>query len=284
MAPTTSSAGTTPAATPPRTLSPCMQQRQRTEAEQQGGGGQGGTTSGGRLPRAELVLDHVGHGLDDVVVDARRLVVDAGGHGEHAAVLDALDRQAGVVGQLAAVLGDEPVAAVDGGRVEEADAAGELGDQLGDGHGGRQHEIDAPRAGCDRDLDQTGSARGRLTHRVYPPFSCCPSRTDGPRRAAAYLPGRGARGRRRTSRWSMPAPNGRGRSPVRVTGLDRDVWFRRSGWRRAGRRTCTRRSTWRQRCRRPAGAGSSRRWPGPTSAWRRRRTPSPNRSSRRGAA
>ena len=79
------------------------------------------TTSCRRLPRPELVLDDVRHRLDDVVVDAGRLVVDAGGDGQQPAVLDALHRQAGVGGQAPTLLRHQAVAAVDGGGVEQAD-------------------------------------------------------------------------------------------------------------------------------------------------------------------
>ena len=79
------------------------QQRHRAERHQQAGRHEGGTASGRRRPRLEVALDHVGHRLDDVVVDPRRRLVDAGGDGEQPAVLDALDGQPGVGGELAAL-------------------------------------------------------------------------------------------------------------------------------------------------------------------------------------
>ena len=134
-------------ATAPRTIS-------RPAADE------GGTPSGGGLPRLEVALDDVGHRLDHVVVHPRRLVVDAGGDGEQAAVLDALHDQARVGGQLAALLGDQAVAAVDGDGVEQADAAGQLGDQLGDRDGAGQHQVDPTGPGRDGDPDQAGRAGG----------------------------------------------------------------------------------------------------------------------------
>ena len=142
MPPTTSRAASAAAARPAEQGLALEEQRERAEAEEQRAGAEGRTPTGRRLPRAELVLDHVGHRLDDVVVDARGLVVDAGGDGEQAAVLDALDGQAGVAGELASVLGDEAVAAVDGGRVQDADAARQLGDELGHRDGTGEDEVD----------------------------------------------------------------------------------------------------------------------------------------------
>ena len=134
------------------------EQRQGAEAEQDAARAQRRTTPGCRLPRLELVLHDIGHRLDDVVVDARRLVVDAGGHREQAAVLDALHGQAGVVGQAAAFLGHQAITAVDRGGVEQADRARELGDQLRHGNRPGQHEIHATRSGGDGHPDQTGAA------------------------------------------------------------------------------------------------------------------------------
>ncbi len=145
------------------------QQRDRAEAEQQGGSDQGGTTPGGRLPRLEVALDDVGHRLDDVVVDPRRLVVDAGGDGQHDPVLDALHGEAGVGGELTALLRHQPVAAVDGRAVEQPDAPGQLGQQLGHRHRGRQHQVDPSRPRGDRDLHQPGGAGGCLTHEAFSP-------------------------------------------------------------------------------------------------------------------
>ena len=51
----------------------------------------------------QVALDHVGHRLDDVVVDPRRRLVDAGGDGEQPAVLDALGDQPGLRRELAAL-------------------------------------------------------------------------------------------------------------------------------------------------------------------------------------
>ena len=127
-----------------------------------------GTTTGGGLPRLELVLDDVGHRLDDVVIDARGLVVDAGGDGQQAAVLDALDQQPRVVGEAATVLGDQPVAAVHGAGVEDADAACQLGDELGDRHRAGKDEVDATRTRRNGDADETGSDGRRLAHGVVP--------------------------------------------------------------------------------------------------------------------
>jgi hypothetical protein len=42
----------------------------------------------------------------------------------------------------ATVLGDKAVAAVDRAGIEDADAAGKLGNELGDGDCARQHEVD----------------------------------------------------------------------------------------------------------------------------------------------
>ena len=138
------------------------------EGDQQAGRDQRRTTTVGRLPGLEVALDDVGHRLDDVVVDPRRAVVDAGGDGEVPAVLDALHDQAGVVGQRAALGGDDAVAAVDGGGVEQADAAGQLGQQLGDGHGAGQDEVDAAGAGGDGDPHQPRCADWCLGHRSLP--------------------------------------------------------------------------------------------------------------------
>ena len=144
------------------------QQGQRAQAEQDAARAQCRTTSCRRLPRLELVLHHVGHRLDDVVVDAGRLLVDPGGDGEQAAVLDALHRQTGVVGQDPALLGHQAVAAVDRGGVEQADRAGQLGHQLGDRDGARQHQIDAPGTRGDGHPDQSRGDRGPLTHWCFP--------------------------------------------------------------------------------------------------------------------
>lgn len=121
------------------------EQGEGAESEQETTGRQRRTPSGRGLPGLELVLHHVGHGLDDVVVDARGLIVDAGGDGEEAAVLDALDQQAGVVREPTTVPGDQAVAAVDRAGVEDADAARELGDELGDGHRTGEDEVDPAR-------------------------------------------------------------------------------------------------------------------------------------------
>ena len=145
-----------------------QQQRERTEAEQDAARAQRRTPSGRGLPRLELVLHHVGHRLDDVVVDARRLVVDAGGDRQQAAVLDALHREAGVVDQDPALLGHQAVAAVDGGGVEQADRAGQLGHQLGDGDRPRQHQIDTTGPRGDGHPDQARGDRGPLTHWCFP--------------------------------------------------------------------------------------------------------------------
>ena len=131
-----------------------QEEGQRAEAEQDAARAQRRTPSCRRLPRLELVLDDVGHRLDDVVVDTRGLVVDAGGDGQEAAVLDALHRQTGVVGQDPALLGHQAVAAVDGGGVEQADRAGELRHELGDRDRARQHQIDPSRSRGDGHPDQ----------------------------------------------------------------------------------------------------------------------------------
>ena len=102
----------------------------------------------------QVALDRVRHRLDHVVVDPGRDVVDAGGDREQSAVLDALHGQPGVAGEMAAVLGEHPVAAVDGGGVEKADAAGELGHQLGDRHRAGQHQVHPARSRGNRDPDQ----------------------------------------------------------------------------------------------------------------------------------
>ena len=136
------------------------QQGERAEAHQQAGGREGRTPARLGRPRLEVALDHVGHRLDDVVVDAGCRVGHAGGHGDDAAVLDALDGQPGVGGQLTTVDGDEAVAAVDRGGVEEPDAARELRHQLRDGHGAGQHQVDPARPGSDRDPDQSRTRPG----------------------------------------------------------------------------------------------------------------------------
>ena len=147
------------------------EQGHRSEGEQEGRGAEGGTPPRRRLPGLEVSLDDVGHRLDDVVVDARHRVVDPGGHGDQPAVLDALDDQAGVTRERAALGGDEVVAAVDRRAVEQADAARQLGHQLGDRDGAGEHEVDAARARGDGDPDQArraGRARRRLAHRNHP--------------------------------------------------------------------------------------------------------------------
>ena len=157
-----------------------QQQGERAEAEQDAARAQRRTPSCRRLPRLELVLDDVGHRLDDVVVDARGLVVDAGGDGEEAAVLDALHRQAGVVDQDPALLGHQAVAAVDGGGVEQADRAGELGHELGDRDRARQHEIDPSRPRGDGHPDQARGDRGPLTHWCFPLIVLAAASAEGP--------------------------------------------------------------------------------------------------------
>ena len=123
----------------------------------------------GAVPVAELVpelarsvglLDAttVYGGYRLVTVDGRELTSDAGRDGDDPAVLDTLDGQAGIAGEPAAVRGEHPVAAVDGGGVEQAHTAGQLGNQLGDRHRSRQHEVHPARSRGNRDPDQTRGA------------------------------------------------------------------------------------------------------------------------------
>ena len=82
IAPTTRAAAIVAAAVAASGRAGLDVERDRAERHQQARGAQGGTTRGRGLPGLEVVLDDVGHRLDDVVVDPRRLVVDAGGHGD----------------------------------------------------------------------------------------------------------------------------------------------------------------------------------------------------------
>jgi hypothetical protein len=132
------------------------EQRGGSQAHREADQAQRGAPPRGWVPRREVVLDDVGHGLDHVVVGARRLVVDPGGEGQQAAVLDPLGGQAGVGRELPPVRGHQPVAGVHHGRVEEPDAAGELGDELGDGDGGGEREVDPSRPRRDGHPDQGG--------------------------------------------------------------------------------------------------------------------------------
>ena len=140
------------------------QQRHGAERHQQPGRDEGGTPAGRRRPRLQVALDDVGHRLDDVVVDPRRRLVDPGRDGEQAAVLDALGDQPGLRRELAALGGDHPVAAVDRGGVEQADAARQLGHELGQRHRAGQHEVHPAGAGGDADPHEPGRADRRLAH------------------------------------------------------------------------------------------------------------------------
>ena len=145
-----------------------QEEGQGAQAEQDAARAQRRTTSCRRLPRLELVLDHVGHRLDHVVVHAGRLVVDAGRDGQQSAVLDALHGESGVVDQDPALLRHQAVAAVDRGGVEEADGTGQLGDELGDRDRARQHQINPSRPRGDGHPDQARGDRGPLTHWLFP--------------------------------------------------------------------------------------------------------------------
>ena len=102
----------------------------------------------GSIPVAELVPElarSVGLLDASTVYGGYRLVTQEGRILVNNAVLDALHRQTGVVGQDPALLGHQAVAAVDGRGVEQADRAGELRHELGDRDRARQHQIDPSR-------------------------------------------------------------------------------------------------------------------------------------------
>jgi hypothetical protein len=148
------------------------QQGRGTEGEEQARRHERRTASGGGAPRLEVVLDDVGHRLDHVVVDARGGIVDARGDGEQPAVLDALEGEAGVEREPPAVGRADAVAAVHRGRVEQPDAASQLGEQLGDRDGAGKDEVHAPGPGRDGHPHQPGGDRAdrsrRLCHLLNP--------------------------------------------------------------------------------------------------------------------
>ena len=147
-------------------VGPLEGEGQGAQTEQQGRRRQCGASTRGRFPGTHVVLDGVGHRLDDVVVDPRRLLVDPRETVSTPPSSTPWNVRPVSPDERAAVGGAQRVAAVRGLTVEHADRAGELGQQLGHRQRTGQRQVDPPLAGHDRDPHEAGAAGHRLRHRI----------------------------------------------------------------------------------------------------------------------